>query len=330
MTKKLYSTAKWKRYLKSRQLSELKKLQRSRGRRRGRARRPHGRPENRLVARLQVPTNFSLIHNPEETIHFLREFSTLAINYNIKLDLTGVNGITTDAIAALVATIKALGSRRNVQGNLPQESGCTDILNQSGFFEHVKLKRPLAAPTQGKISRRESKQVEPGLARDLVHIASQALFGEPRRCQTAYRALIESMSNTHNHAAGREPKDTVKQTWYSTVYADVPRSRACYTFLDTGVGIFKSIRLRTLKKVYRTIGVSNNADILEEILEGKVGSSTGVPYRGKGLPSIYALLKRGGIKELIIIANTVYANVGAGEFRVLEIGFPGTLLYWET
>jgi hypothetical protein len=329
MTKKLYSTAKWKRYLKSRQLSELKKLQRKRSRG-GRARRPHGRPENRLFAKLRVPANFSLIHNPEETIHFLREFSSLAVNYNIKLDLSGVTEITTDAIASLVATIRALGTRRTVQGNLPQEIGCTDILNQSGFFEHVKLKRPLAAPTQGRIYRQESKLVEPRLARDLVHIASQALFGEPRRCQTAYRALIESMSNTHNHAAGREQKYTIKQTWYSTVYADVSRGRACYTFLDTGVGIFKSIRLRSLRKVYRTIGISNNADILGEILEGKVGSSTGFPYRGKGLPSIYALLKRGSIKELIIIANSVYANVGAGDFRVLGIGFPGTLLYWET
>jgi hypothetical protein len=138
------------------------------------------------------------------------------------------------------------------------------------------------------------------------------------------------MSNTHNHAAGKERKDAVRQTWYSTVYADVSRSRACYTFLDTGVGIFKSIRLRGLKRFFKAIGVSNNAEILEQILEGRVGSSTGVPYRGKGLPSIYALLKRGSIKELVIIANSVYANVSKGDYRVLEIGFPGTLLYWET
>jgi len=329
MTKKLYSTAKWKRYLKSRQLSELKKLRR-RGSRSGRSRRPHGRPENRYQAVLRVPANFSLIHNPEETVHFLREFSSHAINYNIKLDLSSVSKISTDAIASLVATIRSLGNRRTVQGNLPQDKGCIDILNQSGFFEHVKLKRPLPAPTQGRIARQESKLVEPRLARDLVHIASQALYGEPRRCQTAYRALIESMSNTHNHAAGREHKYAIKQTWYSTVYADVSRGRACYTFLDTGVGIFKSIRLRRMRKIYRAIGVSNNADILEDILEGKVGSSTGFPYRGKGLPSIYNLLKRGSIKELIIIANSVYANVGAGDFRMLGISFPGTLLYWET
>jgi hypothetical protein len=329
MSKKLYSTAKWKRYLRSRQLYQLKRLQK--GRHNGHAYQPsHAHPSTLPFATLRVPNHFSIINNTEETIHFLRDFTFVAKRNNLTLDLSTVTNISIDAITALVAVIEGLGVTRLVRGTIPTDDRIRGILIESGFFEHVKSRRLLPAPKQGRIGREESKKVEPRLARDLIHIGTEAVRGLPQRCPAAYRVLIECMSNTHNHAAGKQDKLGGKETWYSTVYGDPTRARVCYTFLDTGVGIFRSVQIGAVKRAYRYLNIRNNCDILRDILEGKIESSTCLPYRGKGLPSIFERFRFGKISSLIIIANDVFGNVGTNDFRILTTQFPGTLLYWET
>ena len=132
------------------------------------------------------------------------------------------------------------------------------------------------------------------------------------------------MNNTHNHAGGRRQ---TRETWWSTVYADLPRKRVCYTFLDTGVGIFRSIRIRGLRKAYHLIGIQNDADILRDILKGKVESSTGLSYRGKGLPAIFRLSQAVEVaKNLKIVSNGLYADVAKRELPdILATEFKGTL-----
>ena len=138
--------------------------------------------------------------------------------------------------------------------------------------------------------------------------------------------MIECMNNTRNHASGQQDH---QETWWATVYADVERERACYTFLDTGVGIFQSVPIGKLRKFFKMVGIQDDAKMLRDILHGKVESSTRQPFRGKGLPAIYGLLHRRSIKSLVIVANEVYANVERDEFRVMRTSFKGTLLYWE-
>ncbi len=169
--------------------------------------------------------------------------------------------------------------------------------------------------------------MEPRTSRDLIHHGRRAIHGEARRCSAAYRTLIESINNTHNHAAG---DGAAEETWWATVYADPERGRVCFTFVDTGVGIFRSVNIGVWRRIYKGLGLRDDADILRDILLGNVASRTGKPFRGKGLPAIYALSKSGEIKSLVIIANDVYGNVDRGEFRVMRTSFRGTLLYWET
>jgi len=69
--------------------------------------------------------------------------------------------------------------------------------------------------------------------------------------------------------------------------------------------------------------------LLKDMLSGEVESRTGLPYRGKGLPSMNQDLIRGGIRNLIIISNDVKAEVEKQNFEVLPRPFRGTLIYWE-
>ena len=330
MSKKLYSTQKWKNYLKSRQRYQLRRT-RERGRRR-REVIPLTRTRFRHLpfATLAVPSSFSIIQNPNETIAFLREFRYVAQRNNLTLDLAATTCITIDAITVLIAEILRLGGTRLVNGSLPRNESCRDLLIQSGFFDHVRSRNPLPPGKKGKISPRKSNQVEGDTAKELIRIGSEAAFGSPRKCRGAYSALVECMSNTHNHATGKREAHGA-ETWYLTVYGDALDGSVRYTFLDTGVGIFRSVRLNNLKKAYnRFFKGEDHRHILKDILEGKVASRTGLPFRGKGLPGIYKSFLAGRIKSLIIISNDVYANVASGDYRILGTQFPGTLVYWES
>jgi hypothetical protein len=334
MGKKLFSTRKWKEYLKQRQEYEIQKRNR-RNKRGGRAGRPSlareiaAKNARRRFHLLRAPTEFSIIQNAPGVIAFLTALEYYSQQSNVTIDLSEVTLITTDAVAALVATLKRIPG--GFRGNLPQDSLAQEILIQSGFFHHVKSVQPLPQVLQGLITQEQSKKVQPDLAAHLIHVGTARIHGSKRPCQPAYRVLIESMNNTHNHAAKEQHGE---QTWWATVYADVQRKTVCYTFVDTGVGIFRSVRLKGIRKIYRgvtrLVGVKTDANILRDMLQGKIESSTGVSYRGKGLPAIYRHAEAGRIKSLVIIANGVYANVSKDEYINLDTEFRGTLLYWET
>jgi hypothetical protein len=99
--------------------------------------------------------------------------------------------------------------------------------------------------------------------------------------------------------------------------------------VDTGVGIFRSVRLGTVRKIYNLFGGRNDSDILRDMLQGKVPSSTKLAFRGKGLPYMNRLALQQRISSLVIVANNVYANVSSGDFKLLQVHFHGTLVYWE-
>jgi hypothetical protein len=328
MSKKLYSSQRWKRRIKVRQEAQDRAARRRNERRRGRQKNRVITPaERRALHSVAAPEKFSIVDNPEEAIAFLSNLRFYAEKHNLDLDLSGVTYLTADAIAALVGTLVPLQKVPVfIQGNLPRDQPAQDILVSSGFFEHFRPVQPLPKVSRGQILQEKSKKVQPDIARDLIHFGIKSLTGMPKRCNAAYRILIESMLNTHNHAAKYEAK---RETWWATVYADSARNRVCFTFVDTGVGIFKSVRLSTLRTLYRFLGIRSDAYILREMLLGKVESSTGISYRGKGLPAVYRLSQLGKIQRLTIIANDVYANVSAGQYRILRIAFRGTLLYWE-
>lgn len=325
MSKKLYSTERWKNRILAGQKRELNKLRR----RKLSSGSNHYRIATELTyTHLRAPSTFSITKNPEESIGFLNQIESISQSKNIDLDISSVSSLTPDAIAVLIATIcKPKFSKRNVRGNLPQDSLSQQILVASGFFDHVKRRVNLPKVLdKGIITQRRSKKVESETAAELIHRGSSILHGRSLPSKPAYRVLIEAMGNTHNHAAG---DGHTRETWWATVYVDRKRERICFCFVDTGVGIFKSVKVRRIKRIYNLIRGKTDADLLRDMLEGKVQSSTGLPYRGRGLPSINTLRKRHELQKLIIVTNNVYADVTDENFYILKALFRGTLLYWE-
>ncbi len=322
--KKLITQRRWKEQLRRRQIGELS--------RRSRVKPQYRAPKKKRSFRgLLVPSVFSIINNSEEMNDFLQTLRWYARTSHISLDLTDVTQITPEAIAALVATISQSSlPNTNVRGNMPSDLDAKRVLLDSGFFDHVKNTTELPKGRIGKIKEHNSTLVEAETAWELIECGTLQAFGARKRSpstRAAYNTLIELMCNTHNHAAkkGEETKH-----WWATVYGDSARRMVCYSFVDVGVGIFKSVNLHWVRKAFRHLGLNDNSKLLLEILEGRVESSTGLSYRGNGLPTIYKKSQSGNIKALHIISNDVYADVSNGVYRTLNVSFPGTLFYWES
>jgi hypothetical protein len=163
--------------------------------------------------------------------------------------------------------------------------------------------------------------VDPGLAQRIVGKVTTALFTRERRSLGSYGTLIECMMNTHQHAAGDSGG---KERWWLTAFYEEASGRAFFTFVDLGVGIFDSLKLAPYKAFFRS-----NISLLRDILQGKIASSTGLKYRGKGLPKINKFLQRDQIRDLVIVSGNVYANVSEDRFETVDPPFEGTLLNWE-
>jgi hypothetical protein len=269
-----------------------------------------------------------VVGDPSSAIRFGRNIQIHSKLHHLLLDLRGVKSLTIDGIGFMLAVIgdDEIRKTTSIIGNEPEDADARRLLIESGFYSHVETAHPVAKARAGIMAQRSSRKVEPLTAQRLIHVATEALYGCKRRCRPAYRVLIECMNNTHNHAAGDHDN---RETWWAFVHADAARQRQCYAFLDTGVGIFESVRVGKLRKLFRTLGIEDNSNILRDILMGKVESRTGQPFRGKGLPSIHELSRQHLIHKLTIVSNDVYANVDEDEFRTMDAQFRGTLLYWE-
>jgi hypothetical protein len=253
---------------------------------------------------------------------------------NVFVDLSKVNLITPDAIAGLLATIHHpdVGDGL-IYGNTPDDPLMRKILNESGFRQYVKS--DTAAPhraSMGKVQRHSSSQdifkrrYDQFVAKDLVDFAMEKLRGLSRNHPPSYGMLGEAMLNTMHHAS---PKGRPDELWWASVYFDSERNVACFTFVDQGVGIFKSRRLLEKLKLLGQLSLPTNAEILRRLFRGQIPSTTDEPGRGHGIPGMYAHCKAGRIHGFAILSNDAVGKAESESYEAISSHFGGTVLYWE-
>jgi hypothetical protein len=330
MSKKLYSTAKWKKRIRNAQVREAYKQARKRPRHRT-PYKPKHYPEQ--VKYLFPPKTFSLISNPIETAGFLTKLATWIPLSKVFIESKEVEIITPDTALALLATIKKF-PKRAVQGSVPLAETPRRILKQSGFFEHVRHRVDMGETKPGVFTRYNSKLVDGELAQRLIVRGTEVAFGEPSQSEAAYCVLLEGMQNTVDHAhysADDNPDEdeSERERWWAAVYPDEERKRVCFAMLDTGVGILRSAKLKTLRELGLVLNSASDVGVIRDMFAGTLQSRTGLDNRGKGLPAIKALSDAGEIKDLTLVSNTVWARVCDNNYVSMEASFGGTLLYWE-
>jgi hypothetical protein len=262
---------------------------------------------------------------------FLNSIEKYIGEFRLKINFEDVVEITPEAVLAMIATLKKFTSR-DVAGTVPKLDKGRQILIESGFLDHVNHGLQLHGSSQGQIARFEGVTVDPVRARELIMYGTEQLTGKRVDSEPAYCVILEAMQNTVDHAhmlpsGGLNPLKT--ETWWAMVYADKDRTRLCFALLDTGVGIFKSAKVKAWRRADRAIRKTADISILKRMLQGGIESRTGLDYRGKGLPSMNRYSESTEIRGFLILSNAVHGKIEEQQFTPLECQFHGTMLYWE-
>jgi hypothetical protein len=334
--KKEWSEAPWKARNRRRAVSSLaRRVLHNKKIREARAPEPEtSRPidaaRHRPPVRFDAPELLSLTDYPNQCISFFCELYSFSKRRDVFVDLSRVKKITPDAIALLVSVVIGIGRRHKLRifGNYPDAQHVTEMIRVSGFDQYLKSSGLPSHNTHGAIVKKDfvldSRRAEPKFAKQLIDFAAKD-DGDITRLRPAYENLLECMGNTHQHASAVEGAES----WWASVFQDSSRSCDCFTFVDMGVGIFDSIELGLRLKLYKLVGVGRQ-QIMRMLLAGKIPSSTGLGYRGKGLPSISDSMRdKHAVSRLVIITNDVYVDVGTDRFDLLPRHLKGLLLYWE-
>lgn len=276
---------------------------------------------------VKAPAQFSLIHHPEKVLGFF-ELAKKYLNKKVEviLDFTEIEMVTPDAIALLLAKVTSVNftNRIRVYGNRPANPEIDKIFKASGFYKIVGMDK--SESNYGVIHTKRNTIVDREIAVEARKLAANRTYNSDTMLQPLYRTLIECMANTKKHAKGKNDRD---ETWWLAVFNNDETKVTSFSFIDTGVGIFKSAKIQNFTKFAVKLGLGSNIDVLKKLLAGHIQSSTGLKHRGKGIPKIYKDFKDNNLHKLHIIANDVYANLHDGIFLELKYPLNGTFYYWE-
>lgn len=287
-----------------------------------------------------APENFSFIDNTEEVLsYFSKAKAIFHSQKNVTFDISSVTNLTPDAIALLVASIKSpkFTSTGSSNGNQPERDDLRKLFAESGFNEHVTEAHGFSKAQASNLLHKEvAQKVVESIARNACIRGMKHVYDssapEPALYDihsSLYQILIECMANTHNHAALSRQGEC---RWWLYVYNNPNTGTTSYTFIDLGVGIFKSAHVESyLKIIGQAFGLYPNIKMVDDLLTGKIHSriEKDRELRGKGIPQIVGHSKNEWFKSFYIITNDVKINLTNGTSEALNQDFNGTFLHWE-
>lgn len=313
-------TLKWKNYKKAKRYNIYLKKERKR------------RQANKPPVVLPAPKLFSLIENTDEVLeYFATAENLLKKRENITFDISDVDQLTADTVALMVASIndKDFIHDSSIKGNAPKKPELHKLFTESGFYEHVMTHGSFVKGKENLLHKEVHRNVVPEVARDASLTGINHVFGNNDPYEPLYEILIECMSNTNNHA---NLNNQGKCNWWLYVYSDPNQKITSYTFLDLGVGIFKSAVLQNyLKGFFKGSALYKNINLVDDLLAGKIQSriDKDKEIRGKGIPQIVDHAKLDKFRSFYIITNDVKIDLKSGAKIQLSHNLNGTILYWE-
>lgn len=303
------------------------------------------RTKYRDYVKISSPENLSMLENAEETISFINEIEeNFRLGNKVYVRLEHVKTIAHGAIVVLLSIMMKFKSNKiPFNGDKPKNARCRHLLETSGFFKQLYCHEGEEFSIRSdRIFTHANKIVDQQLSDNLIEAISTLIWNEPRRCPRLQRDFIELMQNTNNHA---DIKTEGVHHWWTTAYYIPSLNKACFAFIDYGVGILESLRKcdrgrfkGLFKDIYEFFKPTDNAELMKLLLNGDIHrlaqkrrphSKTKDYYRGKGLPGIFRSFKNNHISNLVVISNDVLAHCNSNEFNLLNNKFSGTFVYWE-
>ena len=281
---------------------------------------------------IKAPARFSLLANPAEILEFLRDLDQKLRTRHLFIDMSGITMLTAEAVAVFVAVMHSLRHENvRISGNVPSSSVLARKLEDFGFYDHVKRRGSISAVSthgtillnrdQFQIAKDDTVQSE--IAGKMVDFARQ-MFPQGLH-KGVFTLFMEATTNTVEHGSNSDRPTR----WVAGAYFDTDRNIMSFTVIDRGVGILNSVKFqRDLGALWGRVAW-DAGEKLRQLLLGNMRSRTKEPHRGLGLPGAFQAFKAGRITDLAIISNRGFAHARANEFTELDIGFDGTIVYWE-
>ena len=285
---------------------------------------------------LVVPSNFSLIGNPEEMLSFFHDVNIyVEKGEHIFFDMAAIDKMTTDAILYMLSQFEYYKHRYKnyvISGNVPAIEECRDIFISSGFYKYVRASNAGLQSNANVLTVRSGSQVEPEVARDVTYFARDRLANRDTQIsKSMYSTMIECMANTKNHAY----KSLGGKWWLMAAYREQAKA-VHFTFLDNGITIpvtikknFKEYVANIAGTILPVVQTTQDCKLIESALKGEFRTTTGMSYRGKGLPKIYQYSRNKNIENLAVVSRNGYIDLASATTYDLNKKFFGTLLSWD-
>jgi len=284
------------------------------------------------IVNLSAPINFSFIEYTNDVLEYLKVGRENLKNHNaIRFDVSKIEYFTPEVIPLLISHIKEISFNNKVpiHGNAPENEKFRQIFTQSGLYNYVKSKKKYKIAENNLLHKEANFKVKPDIAARSVEMIIKNCNCNQEYVEPIYNIFIELMSNTHHHA---NLKQYGYSKWWLYVFHDETTKKISLSFLDLGVGIFKSMIVRTyLKKIGRSLKLVDNVGLVSDLLSGKVQSRIDIDneIRGKGIPQIVEYSKLECFEKFLLITNDVKIDLKTDKTEKLTSNLRGTFYYIE-
>lgn len=277
---------------------------------------------------IQAPPDFSLIKEPDKFVTYLKTIKKESeFGHPILIDISQIETITYETIPVILSYIKQKKFLHNatIHGNAPNNPRLRKLFTESGFYDYVQSRKKFNNTKENLLHQESNFKVKPEIAgrvTDLIEEVFEYNITDDE-IEAIYNIFIELMSNTHHHA---DEKKYGQTKWW--LYAHCDKEEINITFLDLGVGIFKSTVVKEkVKKMGLNLKLISNLILVDDLLDGKIQSRIDVDneIRGKGLPQILEYAKLDVFESFVLVTNDTWINLKDRSRKKISKNFRGTL-----
>lgn len=283
------------------------------------------------IVNLEAPTNFSFIENSDEVVKYFNMVKeNVDSNQPVRIDISNITNLSPDIIILLIAILKDKKSMRvGINGNAPEDPNLRKIFIESGLYNFVNSIGKKRVADNNKLWKHSTNnQVKGEIAGEAVAVC-KSLFnqnGINYDTDNIYNLLVEAMSNTINHA----DKKKANINWWLYYFIDENEKTIKYSFIDLGIGIFKSASFDSYRRIANFF-IPGNSLLVRPFLEGKIISSreNDNEISGKGIRQIINCAENIEFTKFTIITNDQVINVKNKTSQSLNHNFEGTFINFE-
>jgi hypothetical protein len=265
--------------------------------------------------------------NAGNTVNFIEKIKQYCNNrININLQLIDVTEFGSGAIAMLVSVLDEFNEKGVIfTGKEPLNSDARKTLQNSGFFKYVtRYGKKRIISNKNIILRRKGNTTDLCEIAPEVHKAMETVWGLKARCPLLFGGIGEIIRNSCDHAFN--DRDSI--VWHLEINHSENNNAVKFSLVDNGQGIIKTLNNKSFYESIKNI-LKDDAQILFNAFNNGIKSKTNLPWRGKGLPTIYEMYTDKVITNLVVVTNNVYIDFDKNIVSCTNSNYTGTYYYWQ-